>query len=82
MPAPGKLPAAGYFTARNLPVGGPYTVEASDTVHVAKTVDVPSIPLGAPYEMSFSLAGGAVAEVVVTAARRQPERPGPPPPPL
>ena len=59
----------GYFTARNLTVGGPYTVVATDKTHEAKTVQVPSITLGSPYEMNFTLGGGGVTEVVVTASR-------------
>ena len=61
----------GYFAVRNLQVGGPYTVVASDAVHTAKTVKVDQITIGSPYELDFSLEGGGVQEVTVRAKRIQ-----------
>jgi hypothetical protein len=60
----------GYFSVRNLQVGGPYSVTASDTTHTAKTLQVDQITIGSPYELDFSLEGGA-QEVTVTATRIQ-----------
>ncbi len=60
--------AGGFFSVRNLPVGGPYDVVASDATHPAKTVRVDAITLGAPYDLNFSL-GGGVQELTVKASR-------------
>ena len=38
----------GYFTVRNLQVGGPYAVTASDANHPAKPVQVAQFTLGGP----------------------------------
>ena len=59
----------GFFSVRNLPVGGPYQVAAADSAHSTKTVEVAAIPLGSPYELNFTLEGGAPQTVTVTAAR-------------
>jgi hypothetical protein len=61
----------GYFSVRNLQVGGPYTVTASDATHPSKSVQVDQITIGAPYELDFSLEGGGVQEVTVKATRIQ-----------
>jgi hypothetical protein len=61
----------GYFAVRNLQVGGPYTVTASDATHPSKTLQVDQITIGAPYELDFSLGGGGVQEVTVRATRIQ-----------
>lgn len=62
--------ADGFFSVRNLPVGGPYEVAAADATHASKTVQVSAIPLGSPYELNFTLEGSGVAQVVtVTGAR-------------
>jgi hypothetical protein len=58
----------GYFTVRNLQVGGPYSVTASDATHTAKTVQVDQITIGSPYELDFSLEGG-IQEVTVKGKR-------------
>jgi hypothetical protein len=62
--------ADGFFSLRGLQVGGPYRVSADDKVHEAKSVEVPGIALGAPYELDFSLeTPGAVQTVTVRASR-------------
>jgi hypothetical protein len=59
----------GYFTVRNLQVGGPYSITASDGVHADKTVQIDQITIGSPYELNFALDGGGVQEVTVRASR-------------
>ena len=61
----------GYFSVRNLQVGGPYSVTASDATHPAKSLQVEQITIGTPYELDFSLEGGGVQEVTVKATRIQ-----------
>lgn len=58
----------GFFTIRNLQVGGPYSIIASDGVHADKTVPVDHIDIGSPYSVNFALDGGG-NEVVVKATR-------------
>ena len=58
----------GFFTLRNLQVGGPYSIFASDGVHADKTVPVDHIDIGSPYSVNFALDGGT-NEVVVKATR-------------
>ncbi|MDB5425624.1 MAG: TonB-dependent receptor [Phenylobacterium sp.] len=66
----------GYYSARGLRVGGPYTV--SVTVNgQTETSRVQSVGVGAPAEVDLAL-GGTVAEVVVTAASVRKEENGGP----
>jgi hypothetical protein len=58
----------GFFTIRDLQVGGPYSVTASDAGHESKTVQIDQIALGSPYELNFALAAG-LQEVTVRASR-------------
>jgi hypothetical protein len=62
--------ADGYYTARNLRVGGPYTVVVSDPSFQGKAVEVADVGAGAPVSLDIGLANidSAVAQVVVTAA--------------
>jgi hypothetical protein len=57
----------GFYTVRNLPPGGPYTVVATLPDHTTSTQTIDTIPIGAPFEADFTL-GGTVSEVTVTAA--------------
>ena len=63
--------ADGYYNARSLRVGGPYTVDVKEANYQAKTVQVDSIGAGAPTVLDVALASGddSVAAVVVTAAQ-------------
>lgn len=62
--------SSGQFTLRNLPVGGPFDITATDTVHQPKTVTIEALPLGQAYQLDFSLQNaGEVAAVVVTGSR-------------
>jgi len=75
VPTGSKLTAVtgkdGFFTVRNLQVGGPYAVTASDASHPSKTVQVDQITIGAPYEIDFSLASAdaSIQEVTVVGTR-------------
>ena len=64
--------ADGFFSVLDLQVGGPYRVTADDHVHQAKSVEVPSIALGAPYGLNFSLdpLGAATAQTVTVRASK------------
>jgi hypothetical protein len=63
----------GFFSIRNLQVGGPYDVTAAgDSTHQAKTAEINAIGVGDPYELNLTLdgnAGPSVATVTVQAAR-------------
>lgn len=62
--------ADGFYTIRNLPVGGDFTVKATLPGGAAKTVRIGSVPIGAPYQLNINFADEtAVAEVVVTGTR-------------
>jgi hypothetical protein len=63
--------ADGYYNARSLRIGGPYTVSVKDPAYQGKTVQVDNIGAGAPTVLDVALAAGdsTVAEVVVTAAQ-------------
>ena len=56
----------GFFTVRNLPPGGPYTVTATAPDNITSTQNVDQVSIGAPVDVDFSL-GNAVSEVTVTA---------------
>lgn len=60
----------GGYDVSNLRPGGPYKVTATGADRTAKTIQVDTLEIGAPYALSFSLApsGASVGEVVVTAA--------------
>ncbi|WP_297510497.1 TonB-dependent receptor [uncultured Caulobacter sp.] len=62
--------ADGYYAARSLRVGGPYTVVVSDPAFQGKSITVDNIEAGAPVSLDIALAAAdnAVAQVVVTAA--------------
>ena len=62
--------ADGYYTARNLRVGGPYTVVVSESSLQGKSVTVDNVEAGAPISLDIALAAAdnAVAQVVVTAS--------------
>jgi hypothetical protein len=58
----------GFYTIRNLSVGGPYRIAVS-SASGAKTITIPQIGIGQAYNLNIALpAGGDVTEVVVTAA--------------
>jgi len=60
----------GFFTIRNLPVGGPYNVVVNAGANGSKSVQIPQIEIGAPFQLTVNLpAAGTVEELVVTAAR-------------
>ena len=61
--------ADGYYAARNLRVGGPYTVAVSDPAHHGKVVDVADVGTGAPVSLDIALgnADNNVSHIVVTA---------------
>lgn len=63
--------ADGYYNARSLRVGGPYTVVANNANFVSKNVEVEGIGAGAPTVLDIALDAGdsTVAAVVVTAAQ-------------
>ncbi len=62
--------ADGYYAARNLRVGGPYTVAVSDPAHQGKVVDVADVGTGAPVSLDIALgnADNQVSQIVVTAS--------------
>jgi hypothetical protein len=57
----------GFYTVRNLPPGGPYSVTATAPDKSTSTQTIDQVPIGAPYSLDFNL-GTSVSEVVVTAA--------------
>jgi len=57
----------GFYTVRNLPPGGPYTVVVTAPDKVSDTETVSSVPIGAPVELDVAL-GATAAEVTVTAS--------------
>jgi hypothetical protein len=60
----------GFFTIRNLAVGGPYQVVVTGADGASKSVQVPSIGIGQPYSLNVTLpSAGTVQELVVTAAK-------------
>ncbi|WP_158916103.1 carboxypeptidase regulatory-like domain-containing protein [Caulobacter sp. S45] len=61
----------GFYSLRNLQVGGPYEVTAGDTAHQTKTTEVPGIGVGDPYQLNLTLegAGAEVQTVTVHASR-------------
>ncbi len=59
----------GFYTVRNLPPGGPYTVKVTAPDKTTSTVQVDQIAIGQPYQLDVPL-GGEVAAVVVTATAR------------
>lgn len=62
----------GFFTVRNLPVGGNFTVKATGPGGVSKSVTIGQVSIGAPYQINIALGGAAnseVSEVVVTGSR-------------
>jgi hypothetical protein len=63
--------ADGYYNARSLRVGGPYTVAVKDPNYQAKTIQVEGIGAGAPTVLDVALTAGdgSVEAVVVTAAQ-------------
>ena len=63
--------ADGYYNARSLRVGGPYTVAVKDPNYQAKTVQVEGIGAGAPTVLDVALTAGdgSVEAVIVTAAQ-------------
>ena len=63
--------ADGYYTARSLRVGGPYTVAVKDPNFQAKTIEVADVGAGSPTILDVSLQAGdaTVAAVVITAAQ-------------
>jgi hypothetical protein len=60
----------GFYTARGLRVGGPYTVSVTAPSFDVENVDVPRVSLGDPLTLDLTLlAEGSVEAVTVTAAR-------------
>ncbi|MFI4975750.1 MAG: TonB-dependent receptor domain-containing protein [Caulobacterales bacterium] len=55
----------GFYTVRNLPVGGPYTVKATASDAVTQTAQIEQIGIGEPYQLDLAL-GAAAQEIVVT----------------
>jgi outer membrane receptor for ferrienterochelin and colicin len=68
--------ADGFYSARGLRVGGPYTVSATSNGQT-ETSTLQAVGLGAPAEVDVSFAG-SVAELVVTAASVNQENNGGP----
>ncbi len=62
--------ADGGYNLLNLRPGGPYTVEAADSVHTPQKVEVPAIALGETSDLNIAMtSGGAdVAEITVVAS--------------
>jgi outer membrane receptor protein involved in Fe transport len=58
----------GRFDARNLRIGGPYTVEVTAQNYTSERVTDINLTLGSPFRLAVELAD-AGAEIVVTAAR-------------
>ncbi|HEX3920324.1 MAG TPA: TonB-dependent receptor [Caulobacteraceae bacterium] len=58
----------GFYSVRNLPPGGPYTVTATAPDKSTDTQNVDQVTIGAPYDLDFTLGGAAVSEVTVTAS--------------
>jgi hypothetical protein len=67
----------GYYTARGLRVGGPYTVSATVDGQT-ETSRVASVGVGAPAQLDIVVGGATVAEVLVTAAVSRKEENGGP----
>jgi len=59
----------GFYTVRNLPPGGPYTVKVTTPDSATSISDVDQVQIGAPYQLDVVL-GSAVSEVTVSAAPR------------
>jgi hypothetical protein len=61
----------GYYNARSLRVGGPYTVAVTSAEYQAKTIEVADVAAGAPTVLDVALTAGdsTVAAIVVTAAQ-------------
>ena len=67
----------GYYSIRNLQVGGPYRVSGAEPNYVGQNVEVGAIAIGAPYELNLALqssaaaamAGAATQAITVTASR-------------
>ncbi|MDB5495040.1 MAG: TonB-dependent receptor, partial [Phenylobacterium sp.] len=59
----------GFYTVRNLPVGGDFTVKAT-LGGATRSAKIGHIPIGAPYQLNISFTEeNAVSEVVVTGTR-------------
>ncbi|MDB5428114.1 MAG: TonB-dependent receptor [Phenylobacterium sp.] len=64
--------ADGFFTVRNLPVSGSFTVKAVGAGGASKTVQIGQVPIGAPYQLNITLGGPTeVSEIVVTGSSTQ-----------
>lgn len=66
--------ASGNVFVRGLPVGGPYTVNASSTSYADQTVTDVDLRLGDTYSLTLQLGASTMEEVVVTAAMVQTEQ--------
>lgn len=61
---------SGQFTLRNLPVGGPFDITATDSAHQAKTVTIEALPLGQAYQLNFTLQNTGEVEAITVRGTR------------
>src|SRR5215469_14000989 len=60
--------AGGFYTVRNLPPGGPYSVTVTAPDKSTDTQKIDEVAIGAPYSLDFALGAPSASEVLVTAA--------------
>ena len=60
----------GFYSLRNLPVSGDYTVKATTPDGQTRSVKIGHIPVGAPYKLDIDFGAAEVEELVVTGTRQ------------